>query len=270
MASLAARLLDLALPATCPGCGREGEPICPRCRPAIEVRLGRPSGVPIGLPGDLPAPLLQLEWCAAFTGTVRAALHALKYGGERRLAAPLGQAAAERWRRAGAGGDLVVPVPIHADRARERGYDQAVLLADVVARRLNLPMARLLERHRRTVAQYELDRPHRGANVSGAFRLRTSGGSGSAPRVGGSGGGSDGGSGSTPRPGGGSGGGSGPAPRPGAGPDGGPLTGTGLAGRWIVLVDDVTTTGSTLAACAEVLLDAGALAVSGLTVARER
>jgi ComF family protein len=224
MASLTTRLTDLALPATCPGCGREGEPICPRCRPALEVRLGRQPGVPIGLPGDLPAPLLQLEWSAPFTGTVRAALHALKYGGERRLATPLGEAAAERWRRVGAGGDLFVPVPVHADRARERGYDQAVLLADVIARRLGLPTARLLERHRRTVAQYELDRPHRGANVSGAFRLRTGGG----------------------------------------------LTGWGLAGRWIVLVDDVTTTGSTLAACAEVLLDAGALAVSGLTVARER
>lgn len=229
MVSLTTRLMDLALPATCPGCGWEGEPICPRCRPAIEVRLGRPAGVPIGLPGDLPAPLLQLEWCAPFTGTVRSALHALKYSGERRLAVPLGEAAAERWRRAGAGGDLVVPVPIHADRARERGYDQAVLLADVVARRLNLPMARLLERHRRTVAQYELDRPQRGANVSGAFRLRTDGGSGLRTNG-----------------------------------------GTGPGGRWIVLVDDVTTTGSTLAACAEVLLDAGALAVSGLTVARER
>ena len=43
-----------------------------------------------------------------------------------------------------------------------------------------------------------------------------------------------------------------------------------LAGRWIVLIDDVVTTGSTLAACAQPLLDAGALGVSALTVARER
>ena len=43
-----------------------------------------------------------------------------------------------------------------------------------------------------------------------------------------------------------------------------------LRGRWAVLVDDVVTTGATLAACAEVLLAGGALGVSAITVARER
>ena len=43
-----------------------------------------------------------------------------------------------------------------------------------------------------------------------------------------------------------------------------------VAGHWFVLIDDVVTTGATLAACADVLLDAGALGVSALTVARER
>lgn len=223
MSWLTAQLLDLALPATCPGCGREGDPICPDCRPALAVRLERAAGVPIGLPAQLPAPLVQLEWAAPFAGTVRAALHALKYAGERRLARPLGEAAAERWRRAGAGGDVVIPVPVHAERARQRGYDQAALLAEVVADRLRLPTAAILERHRRTVAQFELDRAHRRANVSGAFRLRT---------------------GITAQP--------------------------TVRGRWVILVDDVTTTGATLAACGEAVMAAGALAVSGLTVARER
>ena len=43
-----------------------------------------------------------------------------------------------------------------------------------------------------------------------------------------------------------------------------------LSGRWVVLVDDVVTTGATLAACATVLEEAGAVAVSAVTVARER
>ncbi len=234
--SVPTRLLDLAFPAVCAGCGWEGEALCGRCRPALDARLNRPAGELLGLPCVLPAPLLQLEWCAPFRGIVRSALHALKYSGERRLALPCGEAAAERWRRTGAGGDLVVPVPIHGDRARQRGYDQAVLLASVVARRLDLPMARVLQRCRATTAQFDLNRAERATNVAGAFRLQPE----TTWRV-------DAGQRSPIRH--------------GVGP---------LAGRWVLLVDDVTTTGATLAACATVLMAAGALAVSGLTVARER
>ena len=122
-------------------------------------------GVPIGLPADLPAPLLQLEWCAPFTGVTRRALHALKYDGERRLAPPLG--AARRaplgsrrrgWRRARA-------VPASPDRVRERGYDQAALLAAEAGRRLGLPVSHAVERTRATTAQFDLDRAGRAANL---------------------------------------------------------------------------------------------------------
>ena len=109
--------------------------------PALDARLGLPGGRPIGLPADLPAPLLQLEWCAPFAGPVRTALHELKYAGERRLAEPLGAAIARRWARVGRGGDVVVPVPVHADRERQRGYDQAALIAAVAAAQLGLPLA---------------------------------------------------------------------------------------------------------------------------------
>ena len=242
--SLPARLLDLAFPAACAGCGREGEALCAKCRPALDARLERPPGELMGLPCVLPAPLLQLEWCAPFRGTVRDALHALKYSGERRLAVPCGMAAAGRWRRAGAGGDLIVPVPIHRDRARERGYDQAVLLATVVARELDLPMARVLERYRATTAQFELNRAERATNVAGVFRVRPQAAWGREAGA------------RSP-----AGAGTRPVADSGTGP---------LAGRWVVLIDDVTTTGATLAACARALMAAGALAVSGLTVARER
>jgi ComF family protein len=217
----AGRLLDLAFPAVCAGCGREGSPICDGCLPGLDVRLEAPAGVPIGLAADLPPPLLQLEWCAPFAGLVRRALHDLKYAGERRLAGPFGAAVARRWARAGVGGDMLVPVPVHADRLRARGYDQAELIAMAAARELRRRATPALVRRRATAAQYELGRDRRAANVSGAFAVQ-------GPAV------------------------------------------PHVRGRWVVLVDDVVTTGATLAACAEALIEAGAAAVSAVTVARER
>ena len=226
---LSGATLDLIFPPACSGCGREGAALCTVCLPALDARLPLPGGTPIGLPADLPAPLLQLEWCAPFAGPVRAALHDLKYAGERRLAEPLGAALARRWARVGTGADLIVPVPVHADRERRRGYDQADLIARVAARHLGLPTARALERSRSTVAQFELDRDQRTANVEGAFRVRGADGQASDPVV-----------------------------------------ARSLVGRWVLLVDDVVTTGSTLAACATALERAGAVGVSAIAVARER
>ena len=231
---LAARALDLALPAVCAGCEREGAALCEECETALDARLELPPGTPIGLPGDVPEPLAQIEWCASFNGVPRRALHRLKYAGDRRLAEPLGRAVGRRWVRAGAGGDAFVPVPASPDRVRDRGYDQADLIARAAGRVANLPVWPLLERTRQTAAQFDLDRGARAGNVAGAFRI--------AP-------GADGGGGQPDSPGGGT---------------------ADLTGRWLVLVDDVLTTGSTLSACAGVLLDHGALAVSAVTVARER
>jgi ComF family protein len=175
------------------------------------------------MPADIPAPMLQIEWCAPFAGPVRAALHELKYASERRLAEPLGAAVARRWANVGIGAEIIVPVPVHAERERHRGFDQAVLIAAVAGRHLELPVDRVLERGRATIAQFELGRDRRAANVHGAFRLRQGGRHLAAIRD-----------------------------------------------RWLLLVDDVVTTGATLAACATVLQASGARAVSAITVARER
>jgi len=178
--------------------------------------------MPVGLPGELPSGIVQLEWCAAFTGPVRAALHALKYSGERRLAEPLGAVMAERWRAAGRGGDMLVPVPVHASRRRERGFDQAEDLARACGKALGVQVCTALMRRERTVAQYGLGRRDRAENVGHAFAVRD------------------------------------------------PAAQAAIRGRWVVLVDDITTTGATLSGCAAALAKAGALATSAVTVARER
>jgi ComF family protein len=169
----------------------------------------------------MPPGLLQLEWCAMYSGPVRAALHAFKYGGERRLAGPLAEVLAERWRRAGRGGDVLTWVPVHASRRRERGFDQAEELARETARALRLPVAPLLERRQRTTAQHALGQAQRASNTTSAFRATTT-------------------------------------------------LSAAYQGAWAVVVDDILTTGATLAGCAAALLDGGAGAASALTVARDR
>ncbi|MEO6350835.1 MAG: ComF family protein [Candidatus Limnocylindrales bacterium] len=215
------RLLDVLLPPTCPGCGREGEQICPRCRKQMERRLDEPPGLPIGMPAHIPAGIVQLEWCCSFNGAARASVHALKYDGEQRLVPPLARLMAERWRCAAIGGEMLVPVPVHSERRKQRGFDQAELLAHGIGDVLHMPVRSALRRTGRTAAQHQLGRRARHSNVGGAFAV--------------------------------------PADAQAA-----------VRNKWIVLIDDVVTTGATLAGCARALYDAGAFAVSALSLARER
>jgi ComF family protein len=108
---------------------------------------------------------------------VREALHAFKFRGRRGLAAPLGDLLVDGI----AGGlplglpDLLVPVPLHPRRARERGFNQALLLARRVGRAWGRPVRDdVLLRAVPTMSQTALAASARRANVRGAFRLRRS------------------------------------------------------------------------------------------------
>ena len=135
--------------------------------------------------------------------------------------------------------DLVTAVPLHRWRRLRRGYNQAERIARPLAARLGLPYAELLRRRRATPPQTALDRDGRRGNVADAFAPARSAAPRSAPY----------------------------GRRRGAGGDAAAAT-RPLAGRRVLLVDDVATTGATLDAAARTLRAAGARAVVALAVAR--
>ena len=111
----------------------------------------------------------------------------------------------------------LVPVPLHPRRRRERGFNQAELLAAALARGSGLALSpAVLVRRKDTAAQAGLSSAARRRNVAGAFAVRQR---------------------------------------------------TKVSGRTLVLVDDVTTTGATAAACVRALKQAGAVEVRLVTVA---
>jgi len=191
-------LLDFLMPALCAGCGATGGVLCCRC--TAEIATG--DAIVIGARGDVP-PVLAL---GCYEGALRAAVLALKFRGARGVGATFGRWIAQRifWPF-----EVVIPVPLHVQRLRERGYNQAALIARAVAaasRARYVPDA--LVRHRPTVPQSSLGVGERCANVKGAF--------GAGQKIG------------------------------------------VVAGRRILIVDDVVTTGATVAACVSVLRAAGA------------
>jgi ComF family protein len=68
--------------------------------------------------------------------------------------------------------DIIVPVPLHPARLRERGFNQASLLAELLGARISIPSKPLLQRIRYTTTQTALDRAERMENLHNAFRLR--------------------------------------------------------------------------------------------------
>jgi ComF family protein len=166
-------ILDLVLPPACAGCGAFGTLLCDRCRSAF-----RPPSDPLDRfvasdAGIVIGEHLELAVAAfAYAGEIRSVLGRVKYAGAARVSEGLATAAAPALRRvlSVSGPATLVPVPLHPARQRERGFNQASLLADAFARLTGLPRADLLGRDRATLRQHGLDRASRVRNLAGAFR----------------------------------------------------------------------------------------------------
>lgn len=148
-----------------------------------------------------------------YRGEAKRIVLGLKYRGARWQARWMGEMMGERVRmETEMRPEAVVPVPLHPRKEKTRGYNQAELLAEGLARYLGLPVWQdVLERRVDTPTQTRLGREERLANMRDAFRAKC---------------------------------------------------GEKAAGREILLVDDIMTTGATLEACAACLREAGAVKVN--------
>jgi ComF family protein len=151
--------LDLLFPPLCVNCERVGSFLCSRCLSGVKQP---PERTVTGFDG--------IAVRATFEGPIRAAIHALKYEGQTRLAGPLGMLMNENLERADWPVDVVVAVPLHESRLRARGYNQAALLANHVAWMHHWTFApSALRRIRETASQVDLSAQERRANVEAAF-----------------------------------------------------------------------------------------------------
>ena len=108
-------------------------------------------------------------------GIVRQIVHEFKYGRQlhlRHLLARWLRAALDDERLSGHQFDVIVPVPLHPTRQRERGFNQAGLLGELLSAQTSIPARAVLERIRYTTTQTALDRAERMENLHNAFRLR--------------------------------------------------------------------------------------------------
>ena len=213
----------MLVPPLCWGCGgvaRRREPLCVGCRRLLR-RLGPDPVLLCGVPTWAPL---------AYSGPARDLVRALKFRGATAVADAMAAQIAANAPAAQIGANapaaqiganaratsppLLVPVPLHPRRLRRRGYNQAALIADALARRAGLEVADCLARTGSAATQVGRDRSERRAGPAGSVEPR------------------------------------------------------GHVPDRVVLVDDVATTGATLAACAAVARAAGAHEVTALVFAR--
>ncbi|MBI5200794.1 MAG: ComF family protein [Elusimicrobia bacterium] len=179
-------LLDFIAPRTCGACREDlprliQGPLCGACLSSVRMlseRLCARCGAPHAKREDLcrrcRGRLFAVDAIRAafsYRAPVRELLHSFKYRGRLDAGRALADWMAGRFRRHRelAGARAIIPVPLHPRRLRERGFNQAELLAAAVSRASRLPCLPGLVRTRRTRAQWGLSRDSRLKNLEGAF-----------------------------------------------------------------------------------------------------
>jgi ComF family protein len=187
-------LIDLFLPPVCLACHRligSGDTkrlVCRRCRLALK-QAPPPTCARCGAPRLITGREIEAhcQECCEWPETLRSArsaflmhppadtiVHQLKYRGWSALAGVMAAPMADAVRACDVAysAAVIMPVPTTETRLRERGYNQAALIAGEVAEKLKRPCENLLERTSSKSTQTTLQPAARGANVAGAFRLR--------------------------------------------------------------------------------------------------
>ncbi len=172
--------LEMLFPSKCVGCGAVGSLICDDClQGAQRASSGMCRRCSVSLrQGNLcdlcaadPPPITNMKPIFEFSGVIREAVHSLKYKDIRALAPVLGEIMADLGQPGRTKPDLIVPVPSHPRRMRERGYNQAELLARQYAIKVGTPIsttavARIVD----TPRQVDLPASQRVRNTRGAFK----------------------------------------------------------------------------------------------------
>ena len=155
--------IDLVFPPVCWHCGRPDVRSCADCQRRLDAVAVR----------CLPRQVDQLETVyatGAHDGALKSAVQAFKYAGATELAGSLAQRLIHALAQVNLPVDTIVPVPLHARKQAERGYNQAKLLCNVLAAELDMPCEPgWLQRVRNTRQQAQLTSAERESTVKGAF-----------------------------------------------------------------------------------------------------
>ncbi len=183
---LASSLFSLLYPSTCPVCKKPSDtvsyaPICADCWFSIKKYKGpscRLCAIPLAsehsrVCGDClrkPPPFSAVLNYGLYSGALSEAIHLLKFTGVKRLARPLGNLLLElpipRM-------DGIVPVPVTGRTLRDRGFNQTLLIAKVLSKRLQIPLRMdILFKTRETPPQIGLGAKERAVNLRNSFKAR--------------------------------------------------------------------------------------------------